>query len=48
MAILRLTPDREGERCDQFLSRQLPELSRSAAQRLLGDCPLRENAVIET
>ncbi|MTQ98671.1 RluA family pseudouridine synthase [Pseudoflavonifractor sp. BIOML-A6] len=35
MAILRLTPDREGERCDQFLSRQLPELSRSAAQRLL-------------
>ena len=35
MAILRLTPDRAGERCDQFLSRQLPELSRSAAQRLL-------------
>ena len=35
MAILRLTPDREGERCDQFLSRQLPEFSRSAAQRLL-------------
>ena len=30
-----MTPDREGERCDQFLSRQLPELSRSAAQRLL-------------
>ena len=43
MAILRLTPDREGERCDQFLSRQLPELSRSAAQRLLeeGAVPLR-------
>lgn len=35
MATLRLTADRAGERCDQFLSRVLPELSRSAAQRLV-------------
>lgn len=50
MAILRLTADRAGERCDQFLARQLPEISRSAAQRLLeegavtlGGLPLKKN-----
>lgn len=50
MAILRLTADRAGERCDQFLARRLPQLSRSAAQRLLeegavtlGGLPLKKN-----
>lgn len=50
MAILRLTADRSGERCDQFLARRLPQLSRSAAQRLLeegavtlGGLPLKKN-----
>ncbi len=50
MAILHLTADRDGERCDQFLARRLPELSRSAAQRLLeegavtlGGRPLKKN-----
>lgn len=37
MAILRLTADGSGERCDQFLARQLPALSRSAAVRLISD-----------
>ena len=35
MVRLELTADREGERCDLFLARMLPELTRSAAQRLL-------------
>ena len=35
MTPLTLTADRAGERVDQFLARQLPQLSRSAAQRLL-------------
>lgn len=35
MTPLRLTADRAGERCDQFLARMLPQLTRSAAQRLL-------------
>lgn len=35
MATLHLTADQDGERYDQFLARQLPELSRCAAQRLL-------------
>jgi 23S rRNA pseudouridine1911/1915/1917 synthase len=35
MAIFQLTADSSGERCDQFLARRLPEISRSAAQRLL-------------
>ena len=35
MAPLHLTADRAGERVDQFLARTLPELTRSAAQRLL-------------
>lgn len=35
MATFRLTADADGERCDLFLSRRLPQLSRSAAQRLL-------------
>jgi 23S rRNA pseudouridine1911/1915/1917 synthase len=50
MAILRLTADQAGERCDQFLARRLPQLSRSAAQRLLeegavtlGGLPLKKN-----
>ncbi len=47
---VHLTAEREGERCDQLLSRLLPQLSRSAAQRLLeagavtaGGRPLRKN-----
>lgn len=35
MAIFRLTADCTGERCDQFLARRLPQISRTAAQRLL-------------
>ena len=35
MTPLHLTADRAGERVDQFLARTLPELTRSAAQRLL-------------
>ena len=35
MTPLELIADREGERVDQFLARSLPELTRSAAQRLL-------------
>ena len=35
MTPLPLTADRAGERVDQFLARTLPELTRSAAQRLL-------------
>ena len=35
MTPLRLTADRAGERCDQFLARMLPQLTSSAAQRLL-------------
>ena len=30
-----LTADRDGERMDAFLARSLPDLTRSAAQRLL-------------
>ena len=37
MTPLHLTADRAGERADQFLARMLPELTRSAAQRLLED-----------
>ena len=37
MTPLELTADREGERADQLLSRLLPNLSRSAAQRFLED-----------
>ena len=35
MTPLTLRADRAGERVDQFLSRQLPQLTRSAAQKLL-------------
>ena len=35
MTRIELTADQAGERCDQFLARMLPELTRSAAQRLL-------------
>ena len=35
MTPLHLTADRAGERVDQFLARTLPELTRSAAQRML-------------
>ncbi|MBM6925707.1 S4 domain-containing protein, partial [Pseudoflavonifractor phocaeensis] len=35
MTPLHLTADRAGERADQFLARMLPELTRSAAQKLL-------------
>jgi len=37
MTRLELTADREGERLDQFLARSCPELTRSAAQKLLED-----------
>ena len=35
MTTLRRTADREGERADAFLARTVPDLTRSAAQRLL-------------
>ena len=35
MAPLTLTADRTGERCDAFLARSLPQLTRSAAPKLL-------------
>lgn len=35
MTTLRQTADREGERADAFLARAVPDLTRSAAQRLL-------------
>ena len=35
MTPLELTADREGERLDAFLARSVPDLTRSAAQRLL-------------
>lgn len=37
MTRLELTADRTGERCDQFLARTVPELTRSGAQKLLED-----------
>ena len=37
MEILKLTADRAGERADAFLARCVPDLTRSAAQRLLED-----------
>ena len=37
MTDLRLTADRDGERLDQFLSRSVEGLTRSAAQRLLAE-----------
>ena len=51
MTTLLLTPDREGERLDQFLARSVDGLTRSAAQRLLEEgavtlngLPLKKNA----
>ena len=35
MTTLRRTADRDGERADAFLARTVPDLTRSAAQRLL-------------
>ena len=35
MTPLTLTADREGERLDAFLARSVPDLTRSAAQKLL-------------
>ena len=35
MTTLRLTAEREGERADALIARLVPELTRSAAQRLL-------------
>ena len=50
MTPLRLIADQPGERADQFLARTLPELTRSAAQRLLeegavtlGGLPVKKN-----
>ena len=37
MTRLEFTADRTGERCDQFLARTVPELTRSGAQKLLED-----------
>jgi len=37
MEVLKLQADRDGERADAFLARSMPELTRSAAQRLLED-----------
>ncbi len=37
MTRLELTADQPGERCDQFLARTVPGLTRSAAQKLLED-----------
>ena len=34
---MTLTADRIGERLDAFLSRVLPEISRSAAQKLIAE-----------
>ena len=48
MTPLTLTADRAGERVDQFLARQLPQLSRSAAQRLLErGAVLRDGAAVK-
>ncbi|NCE64700.1 RluA family pseudouridine synthase [Pseudoflavonifractor sp. 524-17] len=51
MTPLHLTADRAGERADQFLTRSLPQLTRSAAQRLLEEgavskegAPVKKNA----
>ena len=35
MTTLKLTADREGERADALLSRLIPDLTRSGAQKLL-------------
>ena len=35
MTFLTLTPDVQGERLDSFLARSIPDLTRSAAQKLL-------------
>ncbi len=43
MTPLTLTADRAGERADQLLARLLPELTRSAAQRLLEDGRVTRN-----
>ena len=50
MTTTKLTADRDGERADAFLARSIPELTRSAAQRLLekgmvtcGGVALRKN-----
>ena len=50
MIPLDLTADREGERLDAFLARSVPDLTRSAAQKLLeegrvtaGGKPLAKN-----
>ena len=47
MIPLDLTADREGERLDAFLARSVPDLTRSAAQRLLerGAVTLRGRAI---
>ena len=40
---MTLTADRSGERLDAFLSRALPEISRSAAQKLIAEGNVRLN-----
>ena len=43
MTPITLTADRAGERCDSFLARALPNLTRSAAQRLLEEGRVTQN-----
>ena len=40
---MTLTADQSGERLDAFLNRTLPELSRSAAQKLIAEGNVRLN-----
>ena len=45
MTPISLTADRAGERADSFLARSLPELTRSAAQRLLEEGRVTRNGL---
>lgn len=45
MTPLHLTADRAGERADSFLARTLPELTRSAAQRLIEEGAVTRNGL---
>ena len=47
MIPLDLTADREGERLDAFLARSVPDLTRSAAQKLLETTELSIGTVAE-
>ena len=43
MTVLTLTADTSGERADQFLSRSVEELTRSAAQKLMEQGAVTQN-----